>query len=114
MNNNETLVVLWTSGDIEVAKNMVYMYTLNAKKHGWWENIVFIIWGPSAKLLSENKLLQEQMKEFIEAGIKVEACKACADEYGVSDHLFSLGVDVKYMGEPLTKYIKDDYKVITF
>lgn len=114
MNNNETLVVLWTSGDIEVAKNMVYMYTLNAKKHGWWENIVFIIWGPSSKLLSENKFLQEQMKEFIEAGIKVEACKACADEYGVSEHLASFGIDVKYMGEPLTKYIKDDYKVIIF
>jgi len=114
MNKNENLAVLWTSGDIEVAKKMVYMYTLNAKKRGWWKNIDFIIWGPSAKLLSESEELQEQIKEFIEVGIQVKACKACADQYRVSEKLEALGVEVKYMGEPLTDYIKGDFKVITF
>ena len=114
MDKNENLVVLWTSGDIEVAEKMVYMYTLNAKKRSWWKDIIFIVWGPSAKLLSENESLQEQIKEFIAIGIKVKACKACADEYGVSDKLSSLGIDVEYMGEPLTKYIKEDYKTVTF
>jgi hypothetical protein len=114
MDKNENLVVLWTSGDIEVAEKMVYMYTLNAKKRSWWKDFRFIVWGPSAKLLSENESLQEQIKEFIAIGIKVKACKACADEYGVSDKLSSLGIDVEYMGEPLTKYIKEDYKTVTF
>lgn len=114
MNMEETLVVLWTSGDIEVAKKMVYMYTLNAKKHGWWKNIIFIVWGPSAKLLSENTELQNQIKDFIDIGIQVKACKACADGYGVSNALASFGIEVKYMGEPLTQYIKKDFKVITF
>ena len=111
---NDHLVVLWTSGDIEVAKNMVFMYTLNAKMHKWWENITFIIWGPSSKLLSENKDLQKQIEKFIENDIEVLACKACADQYGVSKKLSKLGIDVKYMGKPLTNYIKDDYKVVTF
>lgn len=29
---DDTVVILWTSGDIEVAENMVFMYTLNSKK----------------------------------------------------------------------------------
>ena len=114
MDKIENLVVLWTSGDIEVAEKMVFMYTVNAKKKNWWKEIVFIIWGPSAKLLSESESLQEKIKEFIAIDIKVKACKACADQYGVSEKLSELGVDVKYMGEPLTKYIKYDYKTVTF
>ena len=33
----EKLVILWTSGDREVALKMVFMYTYNAKKYGWWD-----------------------------------------------------------------------------
>lgn len=108
------LIVLWTSGDVEVAKNMVFMYTLNAKLHGWWDEITFIVWGPSSKVLIQENELQTQIKKFIDEGIKVEACRACADNYGVADQLSTLGIDVKYMGEPLTDYIKSDDKVITF
>ncbi|MEC9490449.1 MAG: DsrE family protein [Halanaerobiales bacterium] len=111
---DNSLVVLWTSGDPEVAENMVFMYTINAKKQGWWQEVKFIIWGPSSKLLSENQELQEQIKDFIEAGIKVEACKACADRYNVAADLAELGIEVKYMGEPLTDYLKSESKVMTF
>jgi hypothetical protein len=48
------------------------------------------------------------------AGVISEACKACADKYGVSQHLEQLGVQVRYMGQPLTDYIKAGKKVITF
>ena len=112
--DKDTLVIVWTSGDIEVAQNMVFMYTLNAKKNEWWKDIKFIIWGPSSKLLSESEQLQEQIKEFIDHDITVEACKACADRYDVSEKLAALGVNVRYMGEPLTDYLKNDNKVITF
>jgi hypothetical protein len=114
MADQNSLVVLWTSGDKEVAKKMVFMYTLNAKTRGWWQDIKFIVWGPSSKLLSEDQELQEQIKEFIEEGIEVEACQACADQYGVADDLAELGIDVKYMGVPLTDYIKSEANIITF
>lgn len=113
-NKQDNLIVLWTSGDIEVAKNMVFMYTLNAKIYGWWDDVTFIVWGPSSKLLSENKELQLQIKKFLDEGIEIEACKACAENYGVAKQLSALGIDVKYMGEPLTDYLKSDKKVITF
>ncbi len=111
---SEKLVVLWTSGDAEVAIKMVFMYTFNAKKYNWWKDITFIIWGPSSKLLSENAELQEYIKKMKEQGIILEACKACTDMYKVSEKLSKLGVDVKYMGVALTEYIKNGRHVITF
>jgi hypothetical protein len=110
----ENLVVVWSSGDREVALKMVFMYTYNAKVKGWWKDITFIVWGPSAKLLSQDREIQNYLKKMMDAGISVEACKACSDMYGVSETLEALGVDVKYMGEPFTDYLKEDRKVITF
>ncbi len=114
MKKNDSLVVLWSSGDRDVALKMVFMYTYNAKLHNWWENIIFIVWGSSEKLLTEDKELQEYLKKMLDADIRVEACRACSDMYGVSEKLRDLGVDVKYMGIPLTDYIKEDLKIITF
>ena len=108
------LAVLWTSGDREVALKVAFMYTHNAKLRGWFDEVTLIVWGPSSKLLSEDQELQESVKEMAEAGVEVVACQACADSYGVSDVLREMGVDVKYMGMPLTEMLKSDWKVITF
>jgi hypothetical protein len=90
------------------------MYTLNAKLKGWWNDISLIVWGPSAKLVSEDKGLQAGIKKIKEAGVELMACKACSDIYGVSDSLEALGIEVKYMGEPLTQLLKGNDKIITF
>jgi hypothetical protein len=110
----EKLFVMWSSGDREVATKMVFMYTLNAKRRGWWNDISLIVWGPSAKLVSEDKELQAKIKEMKDAGVELLACKACSDSYGVSDTLEQFGIEVKYMGEPLTHLLKEDHKIITF
>ena len=108
------LAVVWTSADPEVAEKVCFMYTHNAKLQSWFDEVVLIVWGPSAKLLSENKDLQAQIKLMIADGIKVEACIACANMYGVADQLAALGIDVKGMGSVLSGYLKDDWKVLTF
>jgi len=113
-NEPNELVVLWTSGDREVALKMVFMYTFNSKAKGWWENVCLIVWGPSSKLLTEDKELQDYVGRMIEAGIKVVACKACTDSYGISDAIEKLGIEVKFMGQPLTHILKQNTKLITF
>jgi len=90
------------------------MYTLNAKIRGWWKEVCLIVWGPSSRLLSKDAELQEYIVKIKEAGVELEACKACSDNYGVSNVLEELGIDVKYMGEPFTGYLKESYKVVTF
>ena len=112
---SKELVVLWTSGDRDVALKMVFMYTLNSKLRGWWETVTFIVWGPSAWLLSVDSELQNYLAKMKEAGVILLACKACSDMYGVSEKLEMLGIEVKYMGQPLTEFIKSgDCKLITF
>lgn len=112
--NVDKLVVLWTSGDPEVAEKVCFMYTYNAKKQGWFKEVTLIVWGPSSKLLSENEDLQEYVKKMMEVGIKVEACIHCANMYGVTPKLKELGIDVKGMGKPLSNYLKDGYKTLNF
>ena len=113
-NASDKLIVLWTSGDRDVALKMVFMYVYNAKKFRWWEDITLIVWGPSSKLTSEDKEIQSQITNMMEKGVVIKACKACADQYGVSAKLETLGIEVKYMGQELTQYIKNGTHVVTF
>ena len=109
----DKLVILWTSGDRDVALKMVFMYTYNAKKNNWWDDITLVVWGPSAKLLTEDEELQEQLQRIIDAGVSVRACKGCADQYGVSDKLEELGITVLYIGKEFTDYIRQGRSVLT-
>lgn len=113
-NSEDKLVIVWSSGDRYVALRMVFMYTLNAKLNNWWDDITFIIWGPSADLVMQDMEIQENLLGIKEHGVKLEACISCADMYGISDDLRALGIDVKKMGTVLTDYIKEGRKVITF
>ncbi len=111
--NSNNLVVLWTSGDPEVAEKMAFLYTYNAKKQGWFDEVVLIVWGPSAKLLTENKMLEDYVKEMQKIGIKVEACTACAQMYGVNQKLIDMGIEVKGMGLPLSNYLKEGWQTLS-
>lgn len=110
----DTLTLLWTNDNKDVFLKMVSMYALNSKKEGWWKNVNLIIWGPSAKLASEDTQIQTELVELLHVGVHVEACKACSDSYEVSDKLERLGITVRYMGESLTEYLKNEDKILTF
>jgi len=112
--NSNKLAVLWTSSDPEVAEKMAFMYTYNAKVQGWFDEVVLIVWGPSAKLLTENEMLQNYIKRMQKAGIQVEACVACAKMYTIDRTLEEMNIDVKGMGVPLTNYLKSGWKTLTF
>ena len=114
-NNVDKLAVLWTSGDPDVANRVAFMYAHNAKKVGWFREVTLIVWGPSQRLLLDDKSLQEKVKAMQNDGVVVEACIACAMGYGIVDDLKKLGITVRGMGEPLSNYLKQpDWKVLTF
>ena len=114
VSSDNRLAVMWTSGDPEVAHRVCFMYTHNAKKQKWFNEVTLIVWGPSAQFLAADKDLQAEVKAMLNDGVKVEACVACADSYGVSDQLRKLGIDVKPMGRPLTEMLKQNWRVLTF
>jgi len=113
MGNAKKLYILWTNGDPITSKKMVNMYAKNSLINDWWEEVTLIVWGKPAQLIAENEEIQEQIKENIEAGVKVTACKACADQLGVSEKLEELDIELRYWGEPLTEILKNDEKLIT-
>jgi len=112
--NTDKLVVIWSSADPGVAHNVCFMYTHNAKRRGWFDDVTLIVWGPSAELAARDEAIGARIREMIADGVAVEACKACSDSYGASDALTELGVDVSYMGIPLTNYLKEGCRVLTF
>jgi len=110
----EKLAVLWVSGDRDVAEHSCLMYTHAAKRNGWFDEVVLIVWGSSSRLLAEDEALQEKVKAMIEDGVILEACIACSEKLGVTEELKALGIDVKGMGVPLTEYLKSGYHVLTY
>ncbi|MGM0376985.1 MAG: DsrE family protein [Bacteroidota bacterium] len=112
--NSDTLVVVWTSDDPYVAERVCLMYTHGAKTQEWFDEVILIVWGPSAKLMAENKKLRKKVRQMQEDGVVLEACVNCADSYDVADELREFGFDVKGMGKPLTDYLKSGAKVLTF
>lgn len=109
----ETLHILWTTDSKDTFFNMLAMYATNSKKKEWWQKVNVIIWGASAKLAGNDTKVQLEIVSMIEAGVTVEACRNCADNFGVTEQLEKLGVTVRYMGQPLTGYIKNGEKLIT-
>lgn len=110
----EKLAILWVSGDREAALKMVLMYTLRSNSEKWWKECKLITWGPSNKLVAEDPDVKLMLTQIMDAGVKIEACKRCAEGYEVDETLEAMGIEVKLMGEPLTEYLKDpSWRVIT-
>lgn len=106
----QELYVLWTNADLVTTEEMVFLYTVNAKKKGWFDSVTLIIWGATATLTAQNKTIQEKIKAMIDEGVDVRACKKCADDVGATSNLEALGVTVEYYGVPLTEILKDPNK----
>jgi hypothetical protein len=109
------VAIVWTSADPEVAHRMVLMYAEAAKKNGWFGEVRLVVWGPSQKLVVGDKNIRAALARLAEAGVVVEACLACADQFGIADDLREAGLEVRYMGQPLTQWLKaDDWEVMTY
>ncbi|MCF8120403.1 MAG: DsrE family protein [Deltaproteobacteria bacterium] len=113
MAEKDHLTILWTNGDPVTAEKMVFMYGINSLLKGWWKKVTLVIWGTPAKLCAENPDIQKKIKKALDTGVHVTACKACADQLGVTGTLEQMGVEVKYWGEPLTDILKSEGALLT-
>lgn len=109
------LLIVWSSGEKEVAKKLVLLYGSVMLGRKYWDEATIMIWGPSALLIAQDEEIQAQLKVVKETGVKFNACVVCTDDYGVSDKLKELGVELIHTGEMLTHSLQDEEtKVITF
>ena len=108
------LLLVWSTEEVEVAKKMILLYSSVILERGYWDEAHLMIWGPSARVLAENKELQNMLQVVQSSGVETSACVVCSDDYGVSEKLQALGVKTMHTGELLTEALQSDWKVITF
>ncbi|MFH1033004.1 MAG: DsrE family protein [Pseudomonadota bacterium] len=109
----QALLIIWVSRDREAALNMAFMYAKNSLLKGWWPRVRLVVWGPSAELLVADQGLREELAELAKAGVELQACRACADRYRVSAQLEALGLEVIYVGQPVSQCLQEGWAVLT-
>ena len=70
------------------------MYATYSMLEHWWDVVIVIIWGATAKLGAENELIQAKIKIAQHAGVHFSVCKACAEQLGIYEKLVDLRIDV--------------------
>lgn len=110
---NNKLNILWTNDSVLTAEHMLFMYASKAKELGLWEEINIIVWGATAKLVAENKHIQELVKKAQNVGVTFSACKTCAQRFDAEQTLIDMNMEVVLMASPLTDIIKNKENLIT-
>jgi len=108
----KALYILWTNDNKHTSQLMVMKYATNSMINKLWKSVTVIIWGAPVKLAAEDELIQEQMKEAQNAGVKFSACISCARQFNVVEKLETLEIEILSWMEPFTNLIQNGETVI--
>ncbi len=108
-----TAKLLWTTDNKDTALNMLCLYGHNAKLQGWMDEVEILVWGASQNLIARDTEVQAKVKAMINDGVKITACKKCAENMGVEQELSSCSIEVYYTGKLLSEWIKSGESIIT-
>ena len=106
--------MILSTADTVVHEELSFPYAMNSKKNGWMDEVRVILWGPTEKLVVEDKDFQDMISLLMVSGIEVMACKACSDNFGVSEDLEDLGINVQYVGTLVSDMLKEGWYQLTF
>ena len=108
------LVIVWKSdNDIDINK-FILPYAYNSKLSNWFDEVEILIWGKSQVKVKDDQEIHKTIKKLLDEGVKIFACKMCADSVGATEVLEPLGVTVMYTGVYLSDNQKDsNVEVIT-
>ncbi len=110
----DKLVVVWKSNIEADVHYFALPYAYNSKLKGWFDEVEVLIWGASQEMFRDDPKVRKSVERLIKDGIKVVACKMCADHIGATELLEASGVEVIYTGVYLSDNQKDpEVQVIT-
>lgn len=110
----DKVFVILSSQDREVLLEAGFTYPFNAAKNRWMEEVKIILFGPSEKVIVNDIEVQSRLKEVLEAGIHVMACKWCSERMGITSQLEELGIEVLYVGSVISDLLKLGWASVTF
>ncbi len=105
---SDKVVVIIGTGERAKAETGL-MYAVNAARYGWLDDVKLVFFGPAQALLPADEDLQELLRQFQHDQQTAVACRFLADRDGISDDLSGLGLEVAYVGEMISKLIRDGY-----
>jgi hypothetical protein len=100
------LLIIIASGEKEKALTAL-MYAKNAIKYEWIPTVRVVFFGPSQNLLVWDDEVSASAADLANYTEPL-ACKFLSDQGELSDKTENLGISVKYVGEPISKMIRDE------
>ncbi|MBE0567918.1 MAG: hypothetical protein IH621_18335 [Krumholzibacteria bacterium] len=85
------------------------MYALNAMKHGWLADVKLVLFGPAELLFLDDPEFQDLVIQFMHVAKTPLACRYLSDRQGSSERLRDLGLDVQFVGAPISEAIREGY-----
>jgi hypothetical protein len=112
MQKSKDLHIIWTNDNPDTSRLMVMFYSTTSMAHKLWDNITVVIWGAPVKLVTENEMIQEEMRLAQFVGVKFSACVSCANQLADLEKLEALDVEVKPWIEPFTHLLQSGEALI--
>ena len=85
------------------------MYALNAMKSGWLQDVKLVLFGPAERLFLEDPDFEDLVRQFMEVAKTPLACQYISDKERTSERLRDMGLDVQYVGPPISEAIREGY-----
>lgn len=105
--SSKVLIIL-SSRDHDKLKSGI-MYGKNAMKYNWLDDVKFFVFaGAEEEILKDDELLNEVKS------VDAVACKFIAKEKNIYDKFKQLDINTQYIGEQVSKLIKDGYIPMVF
>ena len=105
--DSKLLVIIATGSEEKAIAGL--MYTRNAIRNRWVDDVKVVFFGPSEELVAT---CDDKVAFFVKDIITSTtcfACKAISDEKGVSEKLAKAGIEVAYVGTVISNLIKEGY-----
>lgn len=103
-------VLIWLASGEESKLMPGVLWGVNAKRHGWVDEVRMVVFGDSQDTVMKNDELFNMVQE-IQGTL---FCRHVAENRGTVEQLENKGASVVYVGEPIAKAIDEGFTVITF
>jgi len=106
---NDKLCIIISSSDRGVIKTAL-QYARRTVTEAFMGDIKLFLFGPCEATIACDPELQIFSRMFMEeTGKGIMACRWCADDYGVSQSLKELSIEVDFIGEVVSEAIRKGY-----
>jgi hypothetical protein len=117
MDNTPNLYILWITDNVLSARHMVFLYGSECLRQKRFARVHILVWGASVVLLSQNKMILNEVRKFQALGGLVSVCRRCAEKNNVLTQLEQLeelsSAKIEYLADFLTQLLQNREIVLT-